>query len=72
MSVQEFWYSIKKVGKYYISTNDNYSSRYLHKDGTIHDKCGSNNFWPTALEAQEFLNKCRGNWEFIKEDDMMI
>lgn len=72
MFVHDYYFNTKLESKYYISTGDVYGSRYLHKDGTVHSKCGPANFWDIEEEAQEFLDRCRGKLEFITLDDMMI
>jgi hypothetical protein len=72
MNVREYCSALGKPIRYYISLGLSWSSQYLHRDGTIHDLCGVENLWETKQEAQEFLDKCRGKWEFITEDDMMI
>jgi hypothetical protein len=46
---------------WYIYTNT-YGKRFLHKNGTLQENCGKENFWETEEEADEFLS----NWYMTK------
>lgn len=65
-----------RQGDFYIYTNHD-KSRYLHKDGTIHNICGVGNFWSTIEEAQNAIddyyqiNQRVKNFE-ISLEEMMI
>ena len=71
------WTVVGDVKKYYIfyRCNGRGGGRYLHKDMTVHDICGSGNFWCSKEEAYEAISAyslINGFVEFISEKDMML
>ena len=45
---------------------------YIHKDGTLHEICGSRNFFETRIEAQMILNKAFNENEDLPEELFQI
>ena len=53
------WYIVLES----FSNSNNSASQYLHKDGTIHNHCGTANFFKTFKEAANFLIELEKNLE---------
>ena len=50
----------------YNPTKDPFEAKYIHKDGTIHNTCGIENFHTTAEEAGRTMDKCIKLYDPVK------
>ena len=65
-------------GKYYISNGAGMHSNYMHKDGSIHNNCGTYGLFKNKEEAQivldhyNFLQYINTKNDFISEKEFRV